>query len=1005
MSFEHPFRENRLNHSGNYRPEWDVLEMNRGVTDALVAEVQRLRGRKEPDPGQMIVTLLGPAGYGKTHLFGRIEHRIGHEVFFVFVPAFQAGTEPIDHIRWHVVESLFRAREGSHSHIEMALARISRPALSDYFSELPPTLLARHQALYRRLGESPDSVFEIIRQVKAIEPFLKLADSLTHVLPQQDAAIVRALALGWAPLPWSATARRWLQGQDLPDADREAVRLGEDGPTALEVLRTIPAVLGYQQPMLICCDQIEGILQGDDSQRNDTLNQFSTSLMDVLQAVPVQFVLSLLQDQNDKLMKGMFSSVKMRFRQPPFRLDVLKTQQAIALVRARMGSWSGRTPDQPPTWPFNEASIAHLVREHEPTPRILIQECERRFRDWLEKGEPDEIYVSDDRISPDLPSLFLQEWQREVDDISRTEERSASYIQEDRLYRGILEALKLAHSAQRLKAFGGVRIVDIRDGAVKSTAAAKRQGALLSIAAGTGRSAQEVLVAVTQVESARKLTPYFKAIYDASAESVAGAIVIHPRRDLAMGPQARAGVENAQKAGKLRLMPLEDYPATYHATECLRALLDRAAHRDLILGGQSLSPEDCRDLVIKTGVIDNLDLFKMLGQWKRFEAVAAAAPAEPVGAAAPEPPRVTEPIAPPTTVAPPPAAERDGWAEKALADAVKKLNLLGQGVEPDGVEVGPTFARLRVRPVGKTNFKGVSNKAVDLRISLGLDVVPLVGSQAGCISIDIQRRDRAVVPLDAALRDPPAFAAGVPAFPVGLDVAGQSHWLNLADPADCHLLVAGTTGSGKSEFLRAALAGLAARLNPDQIQFLLIDPKRVTFNLRGTSPYLRAPIAYDIDDALPMIQNCKAEMERRYAILQERKLSNVSELPSDLLPRIVVVIDEFASFLEDKDSKKIVNDLLKRIGAMARAAGIHLILSTQRPDKDVVTPLLRENLPGRIALRVSSKAGSDLILDSPDAEHLLGRGDLLWKTRGELLRLQSPFVTQTELERALQCSG
>ena len=516
---------------------------------------------------------------------------------------------------------------------------------------------------------------------------------------------------------------------------------------------------------------------------------------------------------------------------------------------------------------------------------------------------------------------------------------------------------------------------------------------------------------MTQVESSNRLSHYFKAIYDASADPVAGAIVIHPRRDLAMGPQTRAGFESAQKSGKLRLMPLEDYPASYHATECLVALLDRAAHRELVLGSVTLSPEDCRDLVIKTGVVDNLDLFKMLGEWKRFDAVTAPAvreassPGDSAHPAPPEPTRIPEPIVPPPTVAPPTPAERNGWAEKALADAVVKLNKLGQAVEPDGVEVGPTFARLRVRPVGKTNFKGVSNKAVDLRISLGLDVVPIVGSQAGCISIDIQRRDRTVVTLDAALRDPPGAAAGMPAFPVGQDVAGLSHWLNLADPADCHVLVAGTTGSGKSEFLRAAVAALAARLPPDGIQFLLIDPKRVTFNVRGKSPYLRAPIAHDIDDTLPIIQSCKVEMERRYTILQERKLSNVSELPSDLLPRIVVVIDEFASFLEDRESKKIVNDLLKRIGAMARAAGIHLILSTQRPDKDVVTPLLRENLPGRIALRVSSKAGSDLILDSPDAEHLLGRGDLLWKARGELLRLQSPFVTQAELERALRCSS
>ncbi|MEJ7638390.1 MAG: FtsK/SpoIIIE domain-containing protein [Singulisphaera sp.] len=187
------------------------------------------------------------------------------------------------------------------------------------------------------------------------------------------------------------------------------------------------------------------------------------------------------------------------------------------------------------------------------------------------------------------------------------------------------------------------------------------------------------------------------------------------------------------------------------------------------------------------------------------------------------------------------------------------------------------------------------------------------------------------------------------------------------------------------------------------MQFVLIDPKRVTFNLKGASPYLKSPVAHGLDEALPLIQACMAEMDRRYRILEERKLANVSELPPELLPRIVVVIDEFASFLEDKESKKVVTALLKRIGAMARAAGIHLIVSTQRPDKDVVTPLLRENLPGRIALKVASKAGSDLILGSPDAEHLLGRGDLFWKTGGELRRLQSPFVSQSDLERTLRC--
>jgi S-DNA-T family DNA segregation ATPase FtsK/SpoIIIE len=145
------------------------------------------------------------------------------------------------------------------------------------------------------------------------------------------------------------------------------------------------------------------------------------------------------------------------------------------------------------------------------------------------------------------------------------------------------------------------------------------------------------------------------------------------------------------------------------------------------------------------------------------------------------------------------------------------------------------------------------------------------------------------------------------------------------------------------------------------------------------------------------------ETHRRYELLAKQKLTNVGQLnESALIPRVVVVIDEFANLLEGKESKKLLNSLLKQIGSMARAAGIHLVLATQRPDKDVVTPLLRDNLPGRIALQVPKPAGSELILNSPNAAYLLGKGDLLWQRGGGVLRLQSPFVSQPELERALR---
>ncbi|MEJ7638386.1 MAG: hypothetical protein WKF75_10535 [Singulisphaera sp.] len=139
MSSATPFRESHLIVSGDFRPEWDIPELNQGITTWLVDEVRRLRGRQQPDPGQMIVAVTGPPGYGKTHLFGRIEHLVGHEVFFVFVPAFVEQTPPLDHIRWHVIEALFRVPDGGHSPLEMSLAKICRPAFAGYFADLPPT--------------------------------------------------------------------------------------------------------------------------------------------------------------------------------------------------------------------------------------------------------------------------------------------------------------------------------------------------------------------------------------------------------------------------------------------------------------------------------------------------------------------------------------------------------------------------------------------------------------------------------------------------------------------------------------------------------------------------------------------------------------------------------------------------------------------------------------------------------------------------------------------------
>jgi S-DNA-T family DNA segregation ATPase FtsK/SpoIIIE len=154
---------------------------------------------------------------------------------------------------------------------------------------------------------------------------------------------------------------------------------------------------------------------------------------------------------------------------------------------------------------------------------------------------------------------------------------------------------------------------------------------------------------------------------------------------------------------------------------------------------------------------------------------------------------------------------------------------------------------------------------------------------------------------------------------------------------------------------------------------------------------------------MPLVQDCFAETERRYALLEKRGLEHVGQLTGkDALRRIVIVFDEFADLMAEPESRKELERSLKRIGALARAAGIHLVLATQRPDKDVVTPLLKANLPTRICLRVEGERNSKIILDEEGGENLLGHGDLFWKHGGGMVRLQGPFVAKAELEKLLR---
>jgi DNA segregation ATPase FtsK/SpoIIIE-like protein len=228
---------------------------------------------------------------------------------------------------------------------------------------------------------------------------------------------------------------------------------------------------------------------------------------------------------------------------------------------------------------------------------------------------------------------------------------------------------------------------------------------------------------------------------------------------------------------------------------------------------------------------------------------------------------------------------------------------------------------------------------------------------------------------------------------------GRLQFVDLASPNNPHLLVAGTAGSGKTEWLRSAIAGLKFSNTPETLRLVLIDPKRTAFADLTGSPYLDAlvyPPEHSVIDALdPLIE----EMERRYRLFEQTRagdLPEYEEKTGSVLPRIVCVCDEYTDLLVDRAATKNVGAAISRLGAKARAAGIHLIIATQHPDRKTVDGALKMNLAGRVCLRVADHHQSNMIINQSGAERLLGKGDLFFLSIGDAVRLQSPYLSAQE---------
>ena len=351
-------------------------------------------------------------------------------------------------------------------------------------------------------------------------------------------------------------------------------------------------------------------------------------------------------------------------------------------------------------------------------------------------------------------------------------------------------------------------------------------------------------------------------------------------------------------------------------------------------------------------------------------------------------------------------------SKKAITDTASKLqrtlHSFGVAAKVENVSVGPTITRYELKPAEGVRVSKIANLSDDIALNLAAESIrieaPIPGKQA--VGIEIPNKEKDMVVLRDIIADEKfQNAKSKLSFAVGRDAAGETIVTDIAKMP--HVLIAGSTGSGKSVCINTLITSIIYKAKPSEVKLVMVDPKVVELSVYNGIPHLLIPVVTDPKKAAGALAWAVQEMVNRYHLFAEKNVRDISgynealekEGVEEKLPQIVIIIDELADLM--MVAAKDVEDAICRLAQMARAAGMHLVIATQRPSVDVITGVIKANIASRIAFAVTSGVDSRTILDSIGAEKLLGKGDMLFYPSGTIKpqRVQGAFISDAEVEK------